>query len=192
FGAVGRHAARFLARKGARLVGVADRQGAIADAAGLDIEALIRLKRRGRSVVNYQPAAIIDAEALVALPCDIWIPAARPDVLRADNVDRLDCKLVVQGANIPATPDAEKRMFERGIMSLPDFIANAGGVICGAVEFGGGAEAEAFTAIKEKIGRNTREILERARDKHVSARDAASEIVKERLRKLMAFRRWRQ
>ena len=73
------------------------------------------------------------------VPCDILIPAARPDVLRADNVERLNCKLVVQGANIPATPEAERYMFERGVVSVPDFIANAGGVICAAVEYAAAA-----------------------------------------------------
>lgn len=190
FGAVGQHAARFLARKGARLVGASDSRGAIAHAAGLDVEALIRLKREGGSVKDCRQGEPIAPESLVAVPCDIWIPAARPDVLRADNVDRLDCKLVVQGANIPATPEAEKRMFERGIMSLPDFIANAGGVICGAVEYAGGNETDAFAAIKVKIGRNTHEILERARKMRISPLDAATAIVEERLRKMIKLRRW--
>lgn len=193
FGAVGRHAARFLARKGARLVGVSDSRGAIADAAGLDVEALTLLKnKQGRSVADYRPAKLIDAEALVGLPCDIWIPAARPDVLRADNVDRLECKLVAPGANIPSTPEAEQRMFERGVVSVPDFVANAGGVICAAVEYAGGGEATVFPVIEEKIRKNTRVVLERARETHVSPLEAATGLVKERLRKMMRLRRFRQ
>lgn len=190
FGAVGQHAARFLARKGARLVGVSDSQGAIADPNGLDIEALIRMKQSGRSVVDYSQAKNIAADDLIALPCEIWIPAARPDVIRADNVDRLQCKLVVQGANIPATPEGEKRLHERGILSLPDFIANAGGVICAAVEYAGGSEAAAFAAIEEKIKRNIHEILKSSSARHISPRQAATEIVMERLRKLMSYQRW--
>lgn len=190
FGAVGRHAARFLARKGARLVGASDRRGAIANAEGLGVEALLRLKKDGHSVTTYGGGEVLDAEALVSLPCDIWIPAARPDVLRADNVDRLNCKLVVQGANIPATPEAEKRMFERGIASVPDFIANAGGVICAAVEYAGGSEAAAFAAIEEKIGRNTKRIIERARASRVSLLDASTALVEERLRKMVGLQRW--
>lgn len=191
FGAVGRHAARFLARKGARLVGASDSIGAIADPAGLDIEALAALKRAGKSVIEHRPAEVIDAGALVSLPCDIWIPAARPDVLRANNVDRLQCKLVVQGANVPATPEAERRMFERGVISVPDFIANAGGVICAATEYGGGGEAAAFAAIEEKIGRNTRLTLEHSRDMRAPPLDAATALAVDRLRKMMRLRRWR-
>lgn len=191
FGAVGEHAARFLARKGARLVGVADINGAILNPDGLDIEALAELKRCGKSVVDYRSATPIPNEALVSAPCDIWIPAARPDVLRADNVDRLACKLVVQGANVPATNEAERRMFERGVVSVPDFIANAGGVIAAAVEYGRGVETTAFAAIEEKVGRNTRLILERARELNIPPLEAATALAIDRLRKMTSLRRWR-
>jgi glutamate dehydrogenase (NAD(P)+) len=190
FGAVGRHAAQFLAKKGARLVGASDRSGAIVNAEGLGIEALARLKRDGRSVTAYGDGDVIDLESLVSVPCDIWIPAARPDVLRADNVGRLNCKLVVQGANIPATAEAEKLMFEGGVASVPDFIANAGGVICAAVEYAQGSEAMAFSLIEEKIARNTRQTMERARASHVSPLDAATALVEERLRKMIGVQRW--
>jgi glutamate dehydrogenase (NAD(P)+) len=190
FGAVGRHAARFLARKGARLVGASDSRGAIYNADGLDIEALTRVRREGRSVATFEGGQALGPDALLSAPCDIFIPAARPDVLRADNVGRLNCKLVVEGANIPATPDAERLMFERGIVAAPDFIANAGGVICAAVEYAGGDAAAAFAAIEEKIGRNMRQTVERAGLTGVSLREAATRLVEERLRKMMATRRW--
>jgi glutamate dehydrogenase (NAD(P)+) len=191
FGAVGEHAARYLRKKGAALVGVADIHGAIADPGGLDIDALAELKRAGKSVVEYWNARVIPGDALVSVPCDIWIPAARPDVLRADNVDRLDCKLVVQGANVPTTPEAERRMFEMGIVSVPDFIANAGGVVSAAVEYGRGTTGAAFAAIAEKVGGNTRLILERAREARTSPAQAATKIALDRLNKMMLLRRWR-
>lgn len=190
FGAVGQHAARFLAQKGAKLVGVSDQRGAIADPDGLDIEALVQLKKGGLSVKDHLRGERIDADRLVALPCEIWIPAARPDSLRIDNVDQLKAKLVLQGANIPATLEGEERMHKRGILSIPDFIANAGGVICAAVEFARGSEDAAFAAIKEKIGRNMREVLDRARERGISPRQAATEIVEARLRRMMKYRRW--
>ncbi|WP_330083322.1 Glu/Leu/Phe/Val dehydrogenase [Methylocystis iwaonis] len=191
FGAVGEHASRFLAKRGARLVGVADIAGAISNADGIDIEVLTELKRAGKSVSAYPKATVIPGDALVSLPCDIWIPAARPDALRADNVDRLACKLVVQGANVPATKDAEARMFERGIISVPDFIANAGGVIAGAVEYGGGSEAIALAAIEEKVGRNTRLTLEGAIAAHVPPAVAATKLATDRLHRMMRLKRWR-
>ncbi len=191
FGAVGEHVSRFLAKKGARLVGVADIAGAISNPDGLDIETLAELKRAGKSVAAYRHATAIPGDALVALPCDIWIPAARPDALRADNVDRLACKLVVQGANVPVTKDAERRMFERGIVSVPDFIANAGGVICGAVEYSGGSEAVALATIEEKVGLNTQLTLESARAMNVPPAEAATKLALDRLRKMSHFKRWR-
>jgi glutamate dehydrogenase (NAD(P)+) len=107
FGAVGRHAASFLADKGALLVAASDSKGAIADPDGLDIEKLDALKAEGKSVVDHHGSKKIDD--MVGVECDIWIPAARPDVLREENVDRLKARLVLQGANIPATPGAEQR-----------------------------------------------------------------------------------
>lgn len=191
YGAVGRNAARYLERKGAKLVGVADRGGAVANPDGLDLAALTELTRAGHSVGEYAGGKVISHEELIGLPCDIWIPAARPDVLRADNVDRLNCKLVVQGANIPATAEAERMMFERGIVSVPDFIANAGGVICASVEHRGGGEAMAFTSIEEKIRRNTRLTLERARSSNAPPVQAATALAMDRLQKMMKLRRWR-
>jgi glutamate dehydrogenase (NAD(P)+) len=190
FGAVGRHAARFLARKGAILVGASDRRGAIYDARGLDIERLTHLREQRLGVSAYAEGEALRPDALLSAPCDIFIPAARPDVLRADNVDRLDCRLVVEGANIPATAEAERRLFERGIVAAPDFIANAGGVICAAVEYAGGDATAAFAAIEEKIGRNMRVIVARADAAGVSLRDAATTLVEERLRKMIATRRF--
>jgi glutamate dehydrogenase (NAD(P)+) len=191
FGAVGEHTARFLEMKGARLVGVADINGAVTDPEGLDIEALASLKRAGRSVVEYGCARVIPNESLVSVPCDIWIPAARPDALCADNVERLNCKLVVQGANVPVTPEAERNMFERGVVSVPDFIANAGGVIAAAVEFDGGVKTTALAAIEEKVGGNTRLTLQRAREMKISPLQAATTLAKDRLQKIMQLRRWR-
>ena len=190
FGAVGQHAARFLTRKGARLVGVSDSRGAVVDPNGIAVEALADLKRQGKSVIEHARAKRISPDDLVAVECDIWIPAARPDVLRSENVERLNCKLVVQGANIPATPDAELRMHERGILNLPDFIANAGGVIAAAVEYAGGTEAAALVAIEDKIRRNTRDMLEKARQQGMTPRAAALDTTLQRLRTLMNLRRW--
>jgi glutamate dehydrogenase (NAD(P)+) len=191
FGAVGRHAARFLSRKGAILVGASDSRGAIYNAGGLDIDALAQIRSEGCSVASHARGDALAPDALLVAPCDIFIPAARPDVLRADNVGGLQCKLVVQGANIPATAEAERIMFERGIVSAPDFIANAGGVICASVEYAGGDEKAAFAAIEEKISRNMQEIVARASSTRVSLRDAATALVHERLRKMMATQRWR-
>jgi glutamate dehydrogenase (NAD(P)+) len=190
FGAVGRHAARFLSQAGALLVGVADSQGATCNGEGLDFADLVRLKDQGGSVADYSEGERLDRDAVVGLPCDIWIPAARPDVVDESNVDRLQARLVVQGANIPFTAGAEERLHARGVLVVPDFIANAGGVICAAMELHGATETAALEAIAERVRRNTRQVLEAARDRHCLPRQAAVELAEARVRKAMALRRY--
>jgi glutamate dehydrogenase (NAD(P)+) len=151
---------------------------------------LVALKERGGSVGDYPVGEKGDCEAVLDMPCEIWVPAARPDVVRADNVERLHAKLVVQGANIPVTGEAEAALHARGILSIPDFIANAGGVICAAVEYHGGNEAQAFQAIADKVGRNTERVLDAAKTGNLLPRGAAAARAERCLRKAMALRRW--
>ena len=190
FGAVGRHAARFLANKGAILVAASDTKGAVADPYGLDIDRLAALKADGKSVTDYPGVERLGVEDVIGVDCDIWIPAARPDVILETNVNALKARLVLQGANIPATAAAEQRMHERGILSIPDFIANAGGVIAAAVEYHGGTEKIAFDTIAEKIAANTRSVLERAAAKRIPPRASAIELARNRVERAMRLRRY--
>lgn len=190
FGAVGVHAARFLARRGCRLVAAADSHGAIVDPDGLDIEELVATKHRTGSVADHPSGRRFDRDAVLGVECEIWIPAARPDIIRADNVDQLRTRVVAQGANIPATPEAELRLHERGILSLPDFMANAGGVICGAVEYAGGTKTQAFQTIDERIRANTAQVLERSAATGQPPRVAALELAESRVRQMMRYRRF--
>jgi glutamate dehydrogenase (NAD(P)+) len=190
FGAVGRNVARFLADKGAVLVAAADSRGGVTDPNGLDIKGLCALKAQRKSVVEMRGPARIATEDFISVDCDIWIPAARPDVISADNVGRLRAKLVLQGANIPATAAAEEAMHERNILSVPDFIANAGGVITAAVEYQGGTERAAFDAVAEKIAANTRTVLAQARKQRIMPREAAVALAKMRVERAMTFQRW--
>jgi glutamate dehydrogenase/leucine dehydrogenase len=190
FGAVGMHAARHLARAGAKLVAASDSHGTIADESGLDVEALIAHKHAGRPLGEFGRGQKLGGDAVIDIPCDIWIPAARPDVIRADNVDRLRAKIVAQGANIPCTLEAEAMLHRRGILSLPDFIANAGGVICAAVEYHGGTERQAMTVIDEKIRANTRVVLDDCKRTGGEPRAAARALAERRVREAAALRRW--
>jgi glutamate dehydrogenase/leucine dehydrogenase len=97
----------------------------------------------------------------------------------------------LQGANIPATPEAEAMLHERGALSVPDFIANAGGVICAAVEYHGGTEAQAFAVIGDKIRANTRAVLERARAERLLPRAAAIDLARKRVTEAQRYRRHR-
>jgi glutamate dehydrogenase/leucine dehydrogenase len=189
FGAVGKHAARFLAEKGAVLVAASDSHSMVANADGLDVQALIDHKAGGESLASF-PGGSDERDAILDVDCDIWIPAARPDVLTEDNVGRLKARMVAQGANIPATPGAETALHRRGVLVLPDFIANAGGVICASVEYHGGNRTLALQTIEEKLTDNTRAVLQHARDAGSPPRQAALEIAEARVREAMALRRW--
>jgi len=189
FGAVGKHAARFLAEKGAVLVAASDSGGTLVDRNGIDVARLIAHKDAGRSVIEFAAGERFAADAIIDVDCDIWIPAARPDVLHANNVERLKAKLVPQGANIPATTEAETILHERGILVIPDFVANAGGVICAAVEYHGGTQASAFATISERIRANTRQVLENARQSARCPREAALDLAHRRIRRAMTYRR---
>jgi glutamate dehydrogenase (NAD(P)+) len=133
FGAVGKHAARFLGEQGVILVAASDSSAMVHDPAGLDVGRLIALKDSGKSVGDYPGARILERDDVIGVECDIWAPAARPDVIDASNVDRLRTRLVIQGANIPITEEAELQLHRRNVLVVPDFIANAGGVICAAM-----------------------------------------------------------
>lgn len=189
YGSVGIHTARYLAEKGAVLVGAVDIYGGRADPEGMDVAALLEIKSAGGKVLDYGGGREIDRDAIIDVPCDIWVPAARPDVIHMDNVDRLQTKIIAQGANIPASPEAEAALEARGVMILPDFIVNSGGVICGAVEYLGSGEYQAMAIITEKIRANTRTVLEMAREQGLSTRQAALNMAQERVRKAMSYRK---
>ncbi len=190
FGAVGKHAARFLANLGAVLVAVNDSGGTIHDPKGLDLGTLFPLKEARKSVCDYPGARRLERDAIIDIECDIWIPAARPDVVNENNVHRLRTKLVVEGANIPFTVDAERILHQKGVLVVPDFIANAGGVICAAMEYHGATQSAAFAAIEEKLRANTKQVLETARQRDILPRDAAVQLATERVHRAMATRRW--
>ncbi|HRP96003.1 MAG TPA: Glu/Leu/Phe/Val dehydrogenase [Rhodocyclaceae bacterium] len=189
FGAVGANAARFLAERGAILVAAADSAGTICNPGGLDVAALLEWKRAGGALAAFAGGQGRARDAIIDVDCDIWIPAARPDVLHAGNVDRLRARVVAEGANIPVTEAAERRLAERGVLVLPDFIVNAGGVICAAVEYRGGSQGEAFASIEDRIRFNVGEVLRRVRTDALLPRTAAAAMAGERVRTAMRFRR---
>ncbi len=189
FGAVGKHAALHLADKGARIVAVSDSRGAVFDPDGLDLFRLLTLKAENLSVCDLVGARLDERDTVIAADCDILIPAARPDIIDDTNVADVRAKLIVEGANIPTTATAQNTLHDRGVLVVPDFIANAGGVICASVEYHGGSENQAIAAIDEKIRRNTMEVLQQNRDKAIMPRQAANALAEARVREAMALRK---
>ena len=190
FGSVGYHSARFLRKRGAVLVGAADSRGAIHNPKGVHIAQLRELKKAGKSVADYPDGERLERDRIIDVECDIWIPAARPDVITKKNVERLHTSLVIEGANIPITHNAERVLHQRGVLVVPDFVANAGGVICGAMEYRGASEGMAMQVIEEKLRHNTRLVLENAAAKEILPREAAVDLAVQRVKRAMGYRRF--
>jgi glutamate dehydrogenase/leucine dehydrogenase len=189
FGAVGRHVARFLVERGAHVVAVSDSRGGVALDDGLDVAALADWKRAGSSVHTFRGGRgrpVSGADVLCAA-CDVLIPAARPDAITEENAPAVQARVVLPGANIPATPGAAEVLYRRGVLLVPDFVANAGGVICAAWEYRGATQLEAFAAIEERVRANTVEVLERARRDRRTPTETATRMASERVREAMAY-----
>ncbi|MDA8085962.1 MAG: Glu/Leu/Phe/Val dehydrogenase [Nitrospiraceae bacterium] len=187
FGSVGKAAARFMLEKGAVLVAAADLGGAICHPDGLDPAELLKVKEKTGSIVGYEcpGTSCMKPEDIFSVPCDILIPAATADVINRDNVYGIKARLVLQGANLPVTREAEEVLAKRGILSVPDFIANAGGVIMAAMEYAGKSRQEAFDAIREKIRSNTGLIIGKAGAENKLPWVAGAELAKSRVMEAM-------
>jgi glutamate dehydrogenase (NAD(P)+) len=190
FGSVGTHAARFLEEQGALLVAVSDSRGAVYDPKGLDVAALLALRESGKSVSEHADGERRERDSLLDVECELWIPAARPDVIREDNAGLVRARAIVSGANIPITEAAEALLHERDVLCVPDFIANAGGVICAAMEYAGATRSAAFDAIEERIRANTEQVLEESRREGLLPRRAAERLALRRVERAMSYRRW--
>jgi len=187
---VGKAAARFLAAKGAMIVAVSDSRGAVYQPGGLDVTQLLAVKKETGRIAAGGAGQVLPGEELFQVDCDILVPAATPDVIHEGNAGAIKARLILQGANIPATARAEQILAERGVLLVPDFIANAGGLIMAALEYARRSEAEAFAAITDKIRANTRLILDKARSEGILPRAAAESIARERVVKAMRFREY--
>ena len=190
FGAVGSHTARFLAERGASIVAVSDIRGATVDPTGLRVDDLMAWKRQGREIAAFPAGTAVERDTVLATDCDILVPAARPDAITEANVHEVKAKLVLEGANIPVTAAAEETLHDRGVLCLPDWIVNAGGVICASAEYAGVGRARAFEQIAETVGENTAAVIERARALSVPPRAAARELAVASVREAQSFQRF--
>jgi glutamate dehydrogenase (NAD(P)+) len=128
FGNVGEATARLFAAQGAKIVALQDHTGSIASEAGLDLAAVKARRGAGGTLSDAPGAQTIDAESFWRTPCDILVPAALEGQLTAARAETLACRIVVEGANGPTTPEADDVLRRRGIPVVPDVVANAGGV----------------------------------------------------------------
>ncbi|WP_338602278.1 Glu/Leu/Phe/Val dehydrogenase [Sulfolobus tengchongensis] len=135
FGNVGYYAAKFLSEMGAKIVGISDSKGGIINENGIDVTKAIEVKEKTGSVINYPEGKKVTNEELLISDCDILVPAALENVINKFNAPKVKAKIIVEGANGPLTADADEIMSQRGIVVVPDILANAGGVVGSYVEW---------------------------------------------------------
>ncbi len=188
FGNVGIFTARFFKENGVKTIAVSDSSGTIYNPQGIDTDALEKIKAETGKVTNYKDATKLDLKALFEVQCDVLIPGARPDVITDANKAKVKAKVISEGANLPIAPKIEEELEKRGILVLPDFLANAGGVISSWCETIACTPEQMFVHVKHKIVNNTKVVLQRRRDTGKYTRSVALEIAQERVRKAMEAR----
>jgi glutamate dehydrogenase/leucine dehydrogenase len=188
FGTLGKSAAKYFTEAGARFVGVSDSRGTVHHSNGLDYDTLISLKAERASVVEYakhheaDTCDKMECDHILDVEADILITAAKPDLIKYADIDRLHFKLIVEGSNLPMSFSTENLCHKKGILVVPDFVANAGGVINSYVEYMGGTEDQVFEIVEEKVVKNTRLVLENATREGKLPRKSALKLAEERVR----------
>jgi glutamate dehydrogenase (NAD(P)+) len=157
FGNVGSNAAAYAHELGFKVVGVSDVEGGLYNPNGLDIPALLAYQKVNGRIAGFQPADAITNDELLALPCDVLIPAAMEGMIHAGNAARIQARFIVEGANGPTTPEADDILNDRGIYIVPDILANSGGVIVSYFEWV--QDLQAFFWGKSAVFENLERIL---------------------------------
>ncbi|MET1009881.1 MAG: Glu/Leu/Phe/Val dehydrogenase [Gaiellaceae bacterium] len=135
FGNVGRNLARILADDGAVVVGLSDSAGGVHNPAGIDVDGAIAHKAAHGALAGLPGAESLTNEELIGVECDVLAPCALEHAVNAENADRVRAKVIVEGANGPVTPEADRILEDRGVLLLPDILANAGGVVVSYFEW---------------------------------------------------------
>jgi glutamate dehydrogenase (NAD(P)+) len=194
FGNAGLNAADLMAAAGYSIVAVSDSQGGVANPRGLDVTGLIAHKEETGSVVGFRGGERIDNREVLEYPCDVLVPAALEKVITAQNAPRIKAKIVAEAANGPTLPEADEILFERGIMVLPDILANAGGVTVSYFEWvqdlqeNFWEEDEINQRLKKKMVRAFKETLEQAKRHGVNMRRGAYCVAIERVAEATTMR----
>lgn len=179
FGNVGSVAADLLSEIGAKIVAVTDWKGGVYNGAGLDVKALIAHVQHTKSVDGFTGAERLPQSDIFSLDVDIFIPAALENQITAENTDTIRARLIIEGANGPTTPDANKKLYDRGVFVVPDILANAGGVTTSYFEWVQDrhgyfwAEKEVNERLEVKMMQAFDTVLETAQKYKVDMRTAA-------------------
>ena len=166
FGNVGSNAARLMMEQGYKIIGIAEKDGGLYNPAGIDIHQLLEFKYRNGTVLGFTDAEAMPSEELLVSECEILIPAATENVITSRNADKLQAKIVVEGANGPTTAVADEILAEKRIFIVPDILANSGGVT-----------ASYFEWVQDRQGYFWKESLVRERLEQI-LRDSFDDVVR--------------
>lgn len=168
FGNVGSNAARLIADQGAKIVAVADHLGGVSNENGLDVDALGLWVAEHRTVKGFSGGAAFDNTEIITWDADVLIPAALENAITEDNVNSIKASIIVEGANGPTTPAAHEVLVNRGVLIIPDILANAGGVTVSYFEW-----AQNIQQFRWKKDRVVEELTNRMREAYAAVRDVA-------------------
>ncbi|MBO3768706.1 MAG: Glu/Leu/Phe/Val dehydrogenase [Candidatus Brockarchaeota archaeon] len=196
YGNVGYYAAKFLSEMGAKVVAVSDSLGGIYNERGLNPDEVEKTKKERGSVINYSEAKKISNDELLELKVDLLLPCAIEGVINKENARRIKAKVIVEGANGPVTTEADKILWNNGIVVVPDILANSGGVIASHIEWVNNrvgewlSEEEAQERLKLKIVNSTRKVVDFWKKSNVDMRLAAYSLAVKRVVEAMKIRGW--
>jgi glutamate dehydrogenase (NAD(P)+) len=182
FGNVGSITAKLLHQAGYKIVGVSDVHGGIYNEKGLDIPRLLAYVSEMGKVEGFNGSQAVGNKELLELPCDILVPAALGGQITEANADKLNCKIIVEGANGPTTPEADVILHDKGVIVVPDILANAGGVTVSYFEWVQGmmhlfwSEDEVNQRLEQIMGRACDQVLELSTKSKLRPRMAALRI----------------
>ncbi|MEM4360977.1 MAG: Glu/Leu/Phe/Val dehydrogenase [Candidatus Anstonellaceae archaeon] len=178
YGNVGTFTHKFLEQMGAKIVALSDSKGAIYNKDGIDYQKAVEIKQTKGTVIEYEGKKM-EATKLFELDVDILIPGARPNVINEKNYKKVKAKLIVEAANLPISHEIEKKLAKNKILVVPDFVANAGGVISSYAEYVGMNKEQMFELVEKKIKANTAKVLENSKD--WDTRKTAIQIAKQKV-----------
>ena len=160
FGNVGRHAAKFLHNFGARVIAVSNSTGGVYNKNGIPVEALYQHSLQDKNLANFPEIEKITNQELLALECDILIPAAMENEVTQENADKVKCKIYAEGANGPTSMEADRILEDKGIFIIPDILCNSGGVVVSYFEWV--QDMQKFFWEEDEIERRMHKILKKA------------------------------
>jgi glutamate dehydrogenase/leucine dehydrogenase len=196
FGNAGSWFAELAYRSGYRVVAVSDSRGGIVNAEGLAPHDVLEHKRDTGSVTGFKHADTVDGEDLIGVECEVLAPAALEESIRADNADRVRANLVLEIANHPTTPDADRILADRGAWVIPDILGSAGGVTVSYLEWVQNLQRERWTEervnarLQELMESATELVLDRADEGAITHRAAAYELAVQRVADAGRARGW--